>query len=213
MPTCLAETRLLDATYSREARSLLYQAYRHDPTFAYLFESERSGYDQRVRAVVRELVQQHFAEDLPAIGLLHEDRLVGMAMIQPPQQRFALHEGWAWRMRMLLSIGFSCTKRYLDYQEAVRSCMPPGNYHVLPLLCVHPQFQGQGLGEQLLQALYSWCAEDASSSGVVVDTGNPHYLEFYRRQGYQLLGDVAIGPIIEHVFYHPIETTQQLARA
>ncbi|CAN7145846.1 GNAT family N-acetyltransferase [Pseudomonas sp. LjRoot71] len=203
MPDSLAEVRLLDGGYAREARSLLYQAYRHDPTFAYLFEAERAGYDQRVRATVRELVQQHFAEDLPAIGLLIDDRLIGMALIAPPQRRMDITESWAWRMRMLLTTGFRCTKRYLAYHDAVIACLPPGPYHVLPLIGVHPQYQGKRLGEQLLEALHNWCAEDASSQGVVLDTGNAHYLEFYKRQGYEEIGEVAIGPIIEHVFFHP----------
>ncbi|WP_422909377.1 GNAT family N-acetyltransferase [Pseudomonas sp. MAC6] len=203
MPDSLAEVRLLDGGYAREARSLLYQAYRHDPTFAYLFEAERPGYDQRVRATVRELVQQHFAEDLPAIGLLIDDRLIGMALIAPPQRRMDITESWAWRMRMLLTTGFRCTKRYLEYHDAVIACLPPGPYHVLPLLGIHPQYQGKRLGEQLLEALHNWCAEDASSQGVVLDTGNGHYLDFYKRQGYEEIGEVAIGPIIEHVFFHP----------
>ena len=203
MPNSLAEIRMLDSGYAREARSLLYHAYRHDLTFAYLFEAERPGYDQRVRATVRELVQQHFVEDLPAIGLLIDDRLIGMALIAPPQRRMDITESWSWRMRMLLSTGFRCTKRYLEYHEAVITCLPPGPYHVLPLLGVHPQYQGQQLGEQLLEALHNWCAEDASSQGVVLDTGNPHYLAFYQRQGYEEIGQVAIGPIIEHVFFHP----------
>ncbi|MCR4510195.1 GNAT family N-acetyltransferase [Pseudomonas sp. 32.2.56] len=203
MPDSLAEVRLLDGGYAREARSLLYQAYRHDPTFAYLFEAERPGYDQRVRATVRELVQQHFAEDLPAIGLMIDDRLIGMALIAPPQRRMDITESWAWRMRMLLTTGFRCTKRYLEYHDAVIACLPPGPYHVLPLIGVHPQYQGKRLGEQLLEALHNWCAEDASSQGVVLDTGNAHYLDFYKRQGYEEIGEVAIGPIIEHVFFHP----------
>ncbi len=70
--TAIAEIRLLNSGYSREARSLLYQAYRHEPTFAYIFEAERPGYEQRVRATVRELVKQHFFQKLPAIGLFVE---------------------------------------------------------------------------------------------------------------------------------------------
>ena len=101
MPHRNAEVRMLDHGYVREARSLLYHAYRHDPTFAYLFESERPGFDQRVRATVRELVQQHFAEELPAIGLVIEERLVGIALIAPPIRRLDITESWGWRLRML----------------------------------------------------------------------------------------------------------------
>ncbi|HLD67914.1 MAG TPA: GNAT family N-acetyltransferase [Pseudomonas sp.] len=202
-PAIIADVHLLDGGFAREARSLLYQAYRHEPTFAYLFESERPGYEQRVRATVRELVQQHFSEDLPALGLLVEDRLVGVALIAPPQRRLDITESWGWRMRMLLTTGFRCTKRYLAYHDAVLACLPPGPYHVLPLIGIHPEFQGKHLGEQLLEALHNWCADDAGSQGVVLDTGNPRYLDFYKRQGYQEIGEVAVGPVREHVFFHP----------
>src|SRR3989338_1152470 len=202
-PAIIADVHLLDGGFAREARSLLYQAYRHEPTFAYLFEPERPVYEQRVRATVRELVQQHFSEDLPALGLLVEDRLVGVALIAPHQRRLDITESWGWRMRMLLTTGFRCTKRYLAYHDAVLACLPPGPYHVLPLIGIHPEFQGKHLGEQLLEALHNWCADDAGSQGVVLDTGNPRYLDFYKRQGYQEIGEVAVGPVREHVFFHP----------
>jgi ribosomal protein S18 acetylase RimI-like enzyme len=172
MPHRNAEVRMLDHGYVREARSLLYHAYRHDPTFAYLFESERPGFDQRVRATVRELVQQHFAEELPAIGLVIEERLVGIALIAPPIRRLDITESWGWRLRMLMTTGFRCTKRYLEYHDAVLACLPPGPYHVLPLIGVHPQFQGQQLGEKLLApcmtgaprmpARRAWCSIPAT---------------------------------------------------
>jgi len=133
MPT---EIRMLDSGYNRETRSLLYNAYRHEPTFAYLFEADRPGYDQRVRATVRELVNQHFLQDQPALGLMQGDRLIGAALIAPPQRRLDITESWAWRMRMLLTAGFRCTRRYLDYHQAILGCLPPGAFHVLPLMAV-----------------------------------------------------------------------------
>ena len=104
---------------------------------------------------------------------------------------------------MVLSTGFRCTRRYLEYHDAVQACLPSDALHVLPLLGVHPQFQGQHFGEQLLEAVHNWCAVDANSQGVVLDTGNPRYLAFYQRQGYAEIGEVAIGPVREHVFFHP----------
>ncbi|NBA98511.1 GNAT family N-acetyltransferase [Pseudomonas sp. R5(2019)] len=198
-----ATVHLLDGGYSREARSLLYNAYRHEPTFAYLFDAERPGYEQRVRATVRELVKQHFLQELPALGLMIDDRLIGIALIAPPQRRLGVTESWAWRLRMLLSTGLRCTRRYLDYHTAVLACLPSDAVHQLPLLGVHPQFQGQHYGEQLLAAVHNWCAQDPHSNGVVIDTGNPRYLAFYQRQGYEEIGEVAIGPVREHVFFHP----------
>ncbi|MDE1166632.1 MAG: GNAT family N-acetyltransferase [Pseudomonas sp.] len=198
-----AKVVMLDAGYASEARSLLYHAYRHEPTFAHLFEAQRAGYEQRVRATVRELMKQHFIQDLPGIGLLVDDRLVGMALIAPPQRRLGVTESWTWRLRMVMSAGFKCTRRYLDYHEAVLACVPGDAVHMLPLIGIHPQFQGHHYGEQLLTAVHNWCAQDSGSEGVVLDTGNPHYLEFYKRQGYVEIGEVAVGPVVEHVFFHP----------
>lgn len=201
--TAPAEVRLIDGGYLRESCSLLYQAYRHTPTFAYLFEADRPGYEQRVRATVRELLVRHFADALPALGLLLDDRLIGVALISPPQRRLEITESWSWRMRMLLTAGFRCTRRYLDYHEAVIACLPPGAYHILPLIGVRPAFQRAHYGEQLLEALHRWCAEDAGSRGLVLNTGDPHYLDFLRRQGYQEIGQIELGPVHEHILIHP----------
>ncbi len=154
-----------------------------------------------------------FSRSWPAIGLLVNDRLIGIALIAPPLRRLGITESWAWRMRMLLGTGFKCTRRYLDYQQAVLACVPSAALHVLPLLGIHPQFQGQHYGEQLLTAVHNWCAEDEHSQGVILDTGNPRYLEFYKRQGYEEIGEIAVGPILEHVFYHAHPQTLQTAMA
>ena len=54
------------------AKSLLYTAYRHEPTFQYLFDASRPGYDQRVRATIREGIELHFSNQQDAIGLVAE---------------------------------------------------------------------------------------------------------------------------------------------
>lgn len=193
----------LDGGFRREARSLLYNAYRHEPTFAYLFEAQRPGYERRLRTWVREWVRQHFYLQLPAIGLLLDDRLIALALIVPPRRRLGVVDSWAWRLRMMLGTGLCCTRRFMDYQAALAGCLPTDPVHVLPLLGVHPQFQGRHYGEQLLQAVHDWCAEDPTTQGVVLDTGNEHYLAFYQRQGYEEIGEIAVGPIRERVFFHP----------
>ncbi|WP_456293094.1 GNAT family N-acetyltransferase [Pseudomonas sp. AK106] len=203
LPSETAEIRQLDSGYSRETRALLYLAYRQEPSFAYLFESGRSGYDHRVKATIRALVKQHYLQDLPALGLFVADRLVGVVLIAPPQRRLGITESWAWRIRMLMTTGLRCTQRYLEYYHAVLACVPSEAVHVLPLFGVHPDFQGRHYGERLLLALHDWCAQDRNSQGIVLDTGNGDYLEFYNRQGYEEIGEVAVGPVREHIFFHP----------
>ncbi|HEJ2967328.1 N-acetyltransferase [Pseudomonas aeruginosa] len=206
MPDQVSDVRLLDDGYSREVRSLFYHAYRHEPTFAYLMDAQRAGYDQRVRACVREMVERHLGEELPAIGLFIDDRLVAAALITPPQRRLDITESWSWRLRMLFSVGLAATRRYLDYHRAVQACLPVGPHHQLPMLGVHPEYQGRQIGEQLLAAVQRWCAEDSASQGLVLDTGNARYLDFYQRHGYREIGEVTLGAVREHVLLHPGDT-------
>lgn len=193
----------LDRGYGPEASSLLYHAYRADPTFRYLFEADRPGYDHRLRATIRELMRKHVGEQRPALGLMLDDRLIGVALISPPQRRLEVTESWPWRLRMLLTAGFRSTRRYLDYHEAVMACVPSDAFHLLPLLGVQPSLQGQHYGEQMLAAVHDWCAQDTHSRGIVLSTGNNRNLGFFRDHGYQNIGEVAIGPIREQVFFHP----------
>src|SRR5690606_15630002 len=136
-------------------------------------------------------------------GLVQNDRLIGIALVSPPERRLEVTESWGWRWRMLLSAGRRATRRYLDFHAAVMACVPPGPHHLLPLFGVLPEYQGQGYGEQLLAALHDWCAQDPTSHGIVLDTGNHRYMAFYRRNGYQEIGEVHLGPVREHVFFHP----------
>ena len=61
------------------------------------------------------------------------------------------------------------------------------------MLGVHPEYQGRQIGEQLLAAVQRWCAEDSASQGLVLDTGNARYLDFYQRHGYREIGEVTLG--------------------
>jgi GNAT superfamily N-acetyltransferase len=202
----------LDGGYTAECASLLFHAYRNDPTFAYLFESERAGYDYRLRATLRELLRKHFAEQRPALGLLLDDRLIGVALIAPPQRRLELTESWGWRLRMLLGAGLRPTRRYLDYHAAVMACVPPGAHFLLPLLGIQPSFQGQHYGEQLLDALHAWCAQDEHAQGIVLDTAGHRSVEFLRRHGYQEIGEVAIGPVREQVLLRALPALEGLRK-
>ncbi|HEY9119317.1 MAG TPA: GNAT family N-acetyltransferase, partial [Marinobacter sp.] len=71
----------LDASARNEAISILVSAYRNEPTFQYLFDHRRPGYEQRVRATVRELIDLYFELDQDAIGVMADDTLVAVAFI------------------------------------------------------------------------------------------------------------------------------------
>lgn len=194
----------LDETAVSEAKSILFQAYRHEPTFHYLFDHRRPGYEQRVRATIRELISLYFDLRQDAIGLLLNDTLVAVAFVGDPDLRMNLADQFSWRLRMVLTAGFSSTRRYLDYHEQIKKMLPEAEAHQLPLMGVHPKYQNRGYGRLLLETVEGFCAENPRGSGLVLDTGNSAYLQFYESLGFRSLGKLQLGEHEDHILFREV---------
>ncbi|KZX77506.1 GNAT family acetyltransferase [Oleiphilus sp. HI0009] len=191
----------LDASAIKEARTILFRAYKHEPTFKYLFQAERPGYDQRVRATIRELCHLHFSLDQEVIGLTLDSRLIAVALVGSPVVRLDLSRQFAWRMRMLLTAGSESTWRYIEYHKQIHKVLPHGEHHELPLIGVDAQHRSLGYGKQLMAAVEEVCRENPASSGIALDTGNMRYISFYEKLGYRIVGSVAVGDVTESVLF------------
>lgn len=203
----------LDETAISEAKSILFQAYRHEPTFHYLFDHERPGYEQRVRATIRELIGLYFDLRQDAIGVLLEDTLVAVAFIGGPDLRLNLAEQFSWRLRMVLTAGFSCTRRYLDYHEQIKRMLPDARTHQLPLMGVHPKYQNRGFGRLLLEQVERFCADNPRGTGLILDTGNSRYLKFYESLGFRSLGKIQLGQFEDHVLFREMNPASRASSA
>ena len=194
----------LDDSALNEAKSILYKAYLHEPTFYYLFDNAKPGYEQRIRATVRELIALYFTLGQDAIGLLLDETLVAVAFIGSPQLRLNLTGQFNWRLRMMLTAGMAPTRRYLDYHDQIQACLPERSVHELPLMGVDPRYQNRGLGRRLLESVESICSANPRTSGIVLDTGNSRYLDFYKSLGYEDIGRIRLGAVEEYVLFKPV---------
>lgn len=197
----------LDTSARNEAISILVHAYRSEPTFQYLFNHRKPGYQQRVRATIRELVDLYFELDQDAIGILVDDTLVAVAFIGEPELRLNLADQISWRIRMVLTAGFASTRRYIDYHERLNAMLPQPQAHQLPLMGVQPAYQNRGYGRQLLKSVETLCTENPRGRGLVLDTGNSRYLPFYESEGFRSIGTVQLGEFEDHILYQEMRPT------
>ncbi len=201
----------LDASARNEAISILVHAYRDEATFRYLFNHRKPGYQQRVRATIRELIDLYFELNQEAIGILANDTLVAVAFIGEPELRLNLSDQISWRIRMVLTAGFASTRRYIDYHESIKSLLPQPQAHQLPLMGVNPNYQNKGYGRLLLKTVEALCAENPRGSGLVLDTGNSRYLPFYESEGFRSIGTIKLGDFEDHILYREVQPTESSA--
>lgn len=194
----------LDEDARNEAKSILFHAYLHEPTFQYLFDHRRPGYEQRVRATLRELVDLYLELNQESVGVMVDDTLVAVAFIGEPELRLNLADQISWRIRMVLTAGFASTRRYLDYHEKIKQLLPQPLAHQLPLMGVNPKYQNRGYGRLLLSTVERLCAENPRGSGLVLDTGNSRYLPFYESEGFRSLGKIHLGDFEDHVLFREV---------
>ncbi len=198
----------LDASARNEAISILVHAYRKEPTFRYLFNHRKPGYQQRVRATIRELIDLYFELDQEAIGILVNDTLVAVAFIGEPDLRLNLSDQISWRIRMILTAGFASTRRYIDYHERIKALLPQPQAHQLPLMGVKPAYQNRGYGRMLLKSVETLCSENPRGTGLVLDTGNSRYLPFYESEGFRSIGTVQLGDFEDHILFREVRPAE-----
>lgn len=202
-----AGTVRLDASARNEAISILVHAYKNEATFRYLFDHRKSGYQQRVRATIRELVDLYFELNQETIGILANDTLVAVAFVGEPELRLNLVDHLSWRLRMVLTAGFVSTRRYLDYHQRINELLPQPQAHQLPLMGVKPNYQNLGYGRMLLKSVEALCAENPRGAGLVLDTGNSRYLPFYESEGFRSIGRITLGDSEDHVLFREVRKT------
>jgi ribosomal protein S18 acetylase RimI-like enzyme len=185
------------------AGSILYQAYHDDPLFLDIFETEKEGYEQRLRGAIREELNAYWTAKQPMIGLFEDERLLAVACLLSPNCAFGPGRFWHWRLKMLLTAGYFGTKQMVEKEQKVRDHIPHQQYHMLSFIGVHPDHQDRGLGHMLMSAIDSVMLEEASSEGVAVYVTLPKCLSFFADGQYQHVQDLEVAHITGQIMFRP----------
>jgi ribosomal protein S18 acetylase RimI-like enzyme len=185
------------------AASILYQAYHDDPLFLDIFQGDKEGYEERLRAAIREELNAFWLAKQPMVGLFDNERLLAVACLIDPDKGIGPNRFWHWRLKMLLTAGFFSTKQLVDKETKVKEHVPANNYHMLSFIGVHPDHQHHGLGHILMRAIDSLLIEDSNSEGVGVFVTLPKCLSFFDDGDYDMVKPLEVGRITGHLMFRP----------
>ncbi|MEO1249307.1 MAG: N-acetyltransferase [Pseudomonadota bacterium] len=103
---------------------------------------------------------------------------------EPDEQ--AIDEIFAWSVRDDISDDLSAMFAQMDaYHPKNQPCW------YLPMIAADPAFAGRGLGAALLHQGLARC--DAAGQIAYLESSNPRNLNFYRRHGFELMGEIQAG--------------------
>ncbi|MCW8866191.1 MAG: GNAT family N-acetyltransferase [Colwellia sp.] len=185
----------LSAEELKLAASLLFQAYHDDPVFLDIFNSKKEGYEQRLRASIREELTSFWQAKQPMVGLYLGDSMVGVACLNSPDDSVASERFWHWRLKMLLSAGYFSTKQMIEKEQKVIAAVPLEKFHMLSFIAIHPLHQQHGFGQYLMAAVNTVLEEHENSQGVAVYATSGKFRRFFEEANYQFVKDVTVGQV------------------
>tara|TARA_R110000737_G_C14593847_1_gene488007 strand:- start:846 stop:1496 length:651 start_codon:yes stop_codon:yes gene_type:complete len=198
----------LSAEELKLAASLLYQAYHDDPVFLEIFSSDKSDYEQRLRASIREELNVFWQAKQPMIGLYLGETMVGVACLNNPEEGVSSERFWHWRLKMLLGAGYFGTKQMIEKEKIVLASVPLKQFHMLSFIAIHPLHQHHGFGHYLMAAVNTILAEHKDSEGVAVYATSKKYKAFFNDVNYEFIKEVTVGNVSGSLMVYYRETNE-----
>lgn len=192
----------LSAEELKLAASLLFQSYHDDPVFLEIFNSEKEGYEQRIRASIREELSAFWQAKQPMVGLFLGDSMVGVACLNSPDDSIGSDRFWHWRLKMLLTAGYFSTKQMIEKEQKVIAAVPLKKFHMLSFIAIHPLHQNHGFGQHLMAAVDTVLKEHGDSEGVAVYATTGKFRAFFEDANYQFIQDVCVGKVSGSLMVH-----------
>ncbi|USD36787.1 MULTISPECIES: N-acetyltransferase [Ferrimonas] len=200
----------LTAEELRVAASLLYNAYHDDLFFQQAFG--RQSYGQKLRAAMREELNELWHHQQKVIGFYLEDVLVGVACVVDKEYPQGESRYWYWRLKMALGTGWTPTRNWIEREDELKRLLPTDNYWLLQLIAVHPQHQRKGLGAQVVQSLIELMA-DHEVDGLAVFVSQQEHEALFEQKGFKRLQKVTVADVSGQLMYCTQTGEDELAQS
>ena len=174
--------------------NVLTDSFRDYPVMRYVLGATGQD-DGRLEKLIGFFVFRRIALGGPMIGVYGPDgRLAGAAVMTLPSEPEPSGEISAARERTWAELGADCRDRHDAYGAVTKTLwnLPP--HHHLNMIGIRTEFQGRGFARPLLEAVFAVAAEDPKSAGVSLTTEVPKNVQFYKRFGFEVVGQAPVTP-------------------
>lgn len=188
---------MLDESHFPDATKILTGAFRNDPMIAHMFPPQKGNREPAAFFEFLLMKSKLLQESL--YGLFDNGELVGVACMEMSYSKrpsalqvlALIHQ----TLRLVFKIPLRSFVFINEYMKSTSSVRPRNRHHYLVFISVAPPHQGKGFGKLMLDHLHSLVKSEPASSGIGLDTENPHNVALYERFGYKVTETQVIGPV------------------
>ena len=193
----------LTAEDLRVAASIIYNAYHDDPFFLdALYRDDKSQYEQKLRAAIREELNELWQQEQTLIGLFEQERLIGVACVITQHVPLGEDRFWHWRLKMLLGTGWQSTQAMIKKESSIIEKLPSKRCGIIQFIALAPCEQGKGNGRRLVQAVLSWCDEQPELDGIGVFATQEAHISLFNQEGFTQLSPLTIGKVDGELLFY-----------
>ncbi|QIZ77403.1 GNAT family N-acetyltransferase [Ferrimonas lipolytica] len=185
--TCTTEVRQLTAEELKLANSVLLNAYVDDPFFRAVLPS--AEYEQRLRAALREELQELWQRQQPLLGVFLGDSLIAVACLLNEHYPLGLTRFWNWRLKMALGSGWKPARQWMAREDALLDNYNLHNNWLLQFIAVAPAYQRKGFGDLMLRAIVQH-SQQCQINGIATLVYRPELMTWFGNHQFRVLVEI-----------------------
>lgn len=191
----------LGREHANEAVNVMAKAFASYLPMHFVLGDSAVGLEEGVAHIQRFYLDIFLEHDWPALGCVVDERVVGVALISPPERDEDETIMKPLIARLQSRIGEEALQRLAHYEGESESIEPLGRYHYLGILAVDPDAQRIGIGTMILRHLMTLVETDERSSGLCLSTEMPENVGYYLGHGFEVVATKEIADFTSWCMY------------
>lgn len=187
----------------RQAVDVLTAAFYNYPVMQYILNQERPDYANKLRLMIDFFAEVRVVKGLRPFVMDMGDGPVAAALVNPPVSAMTSPELKQAFKDLIKAIGSANVGKLNAYEEKCEEMEPEVPHYYLGMIGVLPEHHRKGYARLLLEHIHKIVDKDSGAKGIALNTENPNNVPFYRRFGYEVIGEADVGSLHTWCLFRP----------